>query len=560
MKRQREEIFGELQAKRAKYMKIEDEEAEIKSDIEQLKYELNTLIGINRFPNELMGLILDRLEASDLLACERVCRRWNGFVKEFARGELIISELNERRPKKWKFPKKACSPKRTIVRSDLQFEDLASSFLIELKRLKIINNKVRRNYNRFSLLNDLHFVNKLQNLEVLEVSSIQFESEGTLTLPHLRCLAVSLLESKLKLATPELSSYHGQSVKKIEFVFKEKVTHLHLDKYHADCKHLNNLQYLALKNDGIPGELVWTQNGHLQVGQWSIGEFLNDHPNLKELSIRPSFDRLNEDTYLSAESKALQVLEQKKSLKREDFHLIFLGVQLENAEQLAAFRYPHRGGLARLHLLNHSTLCTKELRWVKRIDLGGLLKCVSDGLVEEISPDFYEKFDHVEEIVIPYGLAEEHIDVLKKFKDLNSLIVQNNPELETSWNLVSIFEKIADELPQIWSLQFDDLYNQERNSLDIAFKFKELGRIRVTEVYCWSFHRAVPQLFAKYDMFGFNFVENVTELMISQRSKHSALELWKKVDYRDEPARWLFHDEFSCVQDLYEEIESKFAD
>ena len=563
MKRKREEILVELQAKRVNYVKIEDEEAYVKSDIEQLKYELNALIVINRFPSELMGLILDRLEPSDLLACERVCRQWNWFVKEFGRGELIICELNERRPKNWKFPRKACSPNNRIVRSDLQFKNLESSFLIELKRLKIINNKVKRpeyhfKHDRPPLLNDLHFVNKLQNLEVLEVSIIKFESEATLTLLHLRCLAVSRLESKLKLATPELTSYHGQSMELVEFVFKEKVTYLHLDKYHADCKQLNNLQYLALKNDNLPGELVWTQKApNYRVGEWSIGEFLNDHPNLKELAIRPSFDRLDEDTYFSAESGALQVLEQKKSLKRDDFNLIFFGVQLENAEQLAAFQFdPDDSSLVGLHLLNYSALCVKELRWVKRIHLEDLLKCVSDGLVEEIPSDFYEKFEHVEEIVIPFDLAEEQIAVLKKFKNLNSLIVQDRSEAfrlqRKDW---SIFEKIADELPQIWSLQFDDLGNEEINTLDsVVFKFKELGRILVTHIDYWSVRVTVSKFFDKYGMFGVTFVENGTELMIIQRSKDSRVELWKNEHH------WIFHDEFDCILEVYEEIERKFAD
>lgn len=550
MKRQRKKILEELQMKRAKYQKIVDEEDEVKSDIKQLKYELNGLIGINRFPSEVMSLILKRLKVSDLFACERVCQRWHGFVREFGQAELIISELKERKPRKWKFSKKICSPKSIIISPDLHlFEILENSFLIELKRLKIINYKPKFDESSskydpiVTLLNDLDFVNKLENLQVLEVSSIQFKAEATLTLPQLRCLEVSLLGSKLKLATPELTNYRGESLELIEFVFKEKVTHLCLDNYESELKQLKNLQYLCLKNDCFLEDA--SIEGHCSDDRQRLNakQFLNDHRNLKELSIRPDFYRLVQSTYNLAQSNALKILEQKKSLKREEFKLIFFGVHLENAKQLVAFEYPFRGSLVRLHFLNYSALCTRELQWVKRIDLSGLLRCVSDKLIEDIPPDFYEKFDQVEEIVIPYDFAEEQIAILKKFKHLNSLIVRDESRRrpKKDWN---IFEKIADALPKIWSLQFDDLDIWELGTLDFVFKFKKLGRLLT---HCNYTHYFVWKLFEHFDEFRVSFEENVTELMVIRRSTNSNLELWIRRNYF-----WNFHENCENVADLYE--------
>ena len=652
MKRKREGLLEELQVKRAKYEQIEMKETELKCDIMQLKYELNNLIGINRFPNEVMGLILQHLEVEDLFACERVCRRWNGFVRQFGKAELIISELKERRPRKWKFSKSVpCSPKSTIVRSGLHFEHLESSFVIALKRLKIVDGKLGESNSRYDpelLPCDLKLINQLVNLEVLEMSFIDFDA--TLTLPQLRYLAIHrfVLEVKLKLATPELRHYRSQSLEQVEFVFKEKVTHLHLDKYDADCKQLSNLQYLCLENDGFlehanntsnesqasggessdesqssdgsqssdesqssdgsqssdenqsldgnqhpddskpsdgiqskdnshpsgaskpsedikssddsqasnnrypPNDSHPSSDDHPSNADQSPSRFLQDHSNLKMLSIRPNFNYLLPSIYRSAKSSALQILEQKKRLKRDDFKLIFFGVQLENADQLEAFKFGSNGAsLIGLHLRNYSALCDEELRWVKRVDLTELAWWTDHGL----PADFYERFDRVDQIVMLYDFGKENIALLKKFKNLNSLIIQQNDQEDTNW---SDFERMSDEFPNIWLLHFEYLEGCDFDDLNYFCRFerfKRLGRLLTDARYC---KKTVSSLLQKFDEFEISFMENEHNLKVTKRSKNSTFELWKRGEENNHA--WIFHRDFNHMEDVHEEIEKTFAD
>ncbi|KAI3480437.1 hypothetical protein L1887_57407 [Cichorium endivia] len=186
--------------------------------------------------------------------------------------------------------------------------------------------------------------------------------------------------------------------------------------------------------------------------------FLDNHANLKKLSFRPGFRRLCQEAYRSAKSSALQILEQKKRLKRDEFKLIFFGVQLEDANQLFDFNYSHKEDLVKLHLLNYSALCANELRWVKRVNFSCLLRCMSDGLV--IPPDFYEKYDQVEEVVIDYHIADEQIDILKNFKengtDLKVIRRSADSNLELwcrvryDWTFHLDFEDISDLYEEIY--------------------------------------------------------------------------------------------------------------
>ena len=560
MKR-KQDILDELEKKRATFQKVEDEENEVKSDIRRLKYELNSLIGINRFPVEVMNMILEHLKTADLFNCKLVCRRWNEFVKAFRKPELIISNLKEARPRRWKFSKEICAKNSTIIRSDLHFDNLENSFLIGLKKLKLINHTLvfqsRFKNHQIPLLNDLKFINKLVNLETLELMRVDFEDEASLSLPNLRSLAVSHLYSKLKLETPELTNYQGRSLGQVEFVFKEKLTHLCVHQYCSSIKLLKNLQYLCLKSDAFCRETKSTLNlsqpsndsQSSNDGQssrdsqlLSDDHFLDNHPHLKELSIRPA-NNLSRRTYKLAKSSALKVLEQKRRLKKEEFKLVFFGVLLETEEQLEDFQY-FQDNLAELHILNYSALCKKELRWVKRVNLSSLL---SAGLATKIPFDFFEKFDKVNELVIDYAdITDEQIAVLKKFKNLSSLIVSTEHPRYSIDQIV--FEKIADALPEIWSLELKDFGICDiLNSFDFTLKLKKLRRF-LTESYNYN-----NFLFSieKFNVFEFSFRECENHLKLIKNGKYSKLELWREDVY----AGWGFYMDFDEVSDLYEKIE-----
>lgn len=539
MKRQKKEILEKLQVKRAKYQKLESEGVEVRSDLNQLKYELNGQIGINRFPFELMNMILKRLKLRDLFACGSVCGHWNAFVKAYL-AELVISELKGLKPIRWKFSNQICSPESTIIRHDLHFDDLTNSFLIGLKRLKIINcksvhSKSSQKYNPIRMLSDLHFVNQLVNLQILEVSSIEFEVEATLSLSELRTLVLSHLGSRLKLSTPQLSNYRGKSLELVEFVYKEKVTHLWLDEYHEDCEQLPNLEYLCLK-----GNCVSNYNG-----------FLADHASLKILSIRPDFRLLDRDYYHDAKSDALDVLEQKELLKREDFQLILFGVQLELEQIDPAYEY-NEFILAEWHIKHYSALCSNELRWVKRVHLSSLWQCLNDGRIDAIPSDFYEQFGHVEQIVLHYNCLdnEEQIEALKKFKQFNSLIVQrDSPGDEIDFEEID-FDQIAGEFPQIRSLSMLDVQECDLNSLDFVFRFKKLRKLVSDSYYTDHF---VARLFDEFEAFTVVFKEAGTDLMVTRSSEDSSMELWQNKSNEPVP-NWTLFGDFDDIEDLDEAI------
>ena len=164
---------------------------------------------------------------------------------------------------------------------------------------------------------------------------------------------------------------------------------------------------------------------------------------------------------------------------------------------------------------------------MKSVNFSRLLRCVNkcesvhdlwklngEGLVANNPPDFYEKFNQIKEAVIDYRISNEQINALKNFKNLNSLIVQD----ETSWDFSSsssydssislgakwenTFEKLAEILPAIWSLELNDLGDAgsvledlELRDLEMVFKFKKLRRLLTRCPYSSDFVKSRTELY-----------------------------------------------------------------
>lgn len=537
----RDEIVHSICAKRRKIDQIEGEQMDYAFEIKKLKFELNELIGINRFPLELIALIMGRLSVADALCCEAVCQKWSYFVKQLRIESLVIAKTRERRPRRWSYSNELIQPETPIVRANLDFENLENSFLFTIKRLKILNRSDEfgtDSIHKLPLFANLDFVNKLASLEVLEISKIHLENEAAITLPNLRYLAINRVRSKLKLVTPNLTDYKGNALKNVQFVFPEYLKRLHLHHYCLEAKQFANLDYLCVKKLRAPADQV-----------------LTNHPALKVLSIRPNFKHADcmeaddESDFNLLRSAALEILAQKSHLKR-NCKLIFFGIELDDAGQLDDYEF--RKDLVRLHIRNYAKLRLEELRWIRGVNYNALQSCIEDGLVDEVPADFHEKFGQVNEILLDEKIDDEErlFDFLRKFKNFDTFSLELSYDSGFEGPELSFFEKLFTEFPSIWHLRIRDPDGQGGMASDLDFLFKSSKMYKLYTEF-GDDNDIADKIFEHFETFEFSFEINGTIATVKRTQKDGRFEIW--ADNR-------FFRDFPDLGEAFEQLDQHYGD
>lgn len=524
-------------AKRRKVDQIEAEQVNYALEIKKLKFELNEFIGINRFPLELIELIMSQLSVEDLLACEAVCAKWSYFVKQLRRENLVIAKTRERRPHRWSYSNELIQPEVPIVRPNLAFENLEDSFLFYIRRLKILNRSDEfgtDTIHKLPLFENLDFVNSLASLQVLEISTIHLENEALITLPNLNYLAIDRVRSKLKLVTPNLTSYKGNNLKNVHFVFPECLKRLYLHRYSSEAKQFANLDYLCVKK--------------LRADQVLI-----DHPTLKELSIRPNHKHTDcreaENDYDLLKSAALELVAQKERLKRS-CKLIFFGIELTDADQLADYEFSN--DLVRLHIRNYSKLCEAELRWIRALNYSALQSCIEDGLVDEVPTDLHEKFDQVNEIILDGKIDDEErlFEFLRKFKNFDTFSIELGYYSGYSGPETAFFEKLFAEFPDIWHLRIADPDGSGYTANDLDYLFKSTKMYKLYTEFMDD-DDLTDKIFEHFETFEFSFEINGTVATVKRTQKGGRFEIW---------ADGKFFRDYADLGDALEQLYQNFGD
>ena len=410
-----------------------------------------------------------------------------------------------------------------------------NSFLVNLKKLKIIN---QAESDRERLIANFDFLNKLSRLELLEITEIRIPTFGqvervngsiesdkkscaipTITLPNLKQLSIARLNSQIKLNTPSLTGYRSAKLKNVNFVFPEQVTHLYFDYYYEPeiISKFVNLQYLFVNNADC---LYLSEN-----------ELLDNHPKLEELSIGAKLcgDREEIDT-----SDLLQLLSEKHASGRDALKIVFRGVLFESTDELEEKHTDEsESGLEKWISINHSRLYEKELRWIQEINYSGLeLAC--DELGDWVFEDFHLRFNQVRRVVIGDVEDEERlVSFLSAYgKRLTSLRFSE----ATNCNEWVLKYHLNAACPAICSLTIQGEW--KLNEYSFLLRFENLYRLdtdfQLRHNRCKfknddDHDNIIYELYDKHEAFHITFVYNRTYVSIKKESKDSKFSLY----YRD---------------------------
>lgn len=179
-----------------------------KMEISQRKTDYNETVPINRLPIEVFYMLLEYLDLGEMFQIESVCKKWNYFVKSFVGKKLMIAKTGKLKHRQWFFLDEPSALKSVMVKNQLEIEPITSSFLFNLKQLKI-SDPLCDEQDYDMLFGNMELLNRMVNLEVLEMSVIRKVGAGeqTIKLPNLKHLAVNHPYVELVIDCPKLVSF-----------------------------------------------------------------------------------------------------------------------------------------------------------------------------------------------------------------------------------------------------------------------------------------------------------------------------------------------------------------
>ena len=208
---------------------------------------LNQPTTIDRIPVEVLRMILAPLSLSDLLACQKVCKKWKFVVETFKFHSLVV--YDERPPaKKWYYTNEKVDCRysllcRSLDSMPLKDEHLASS----LKSLYVYS----PNYRYLTCFDLGESLNQLKQLERLEISNLDLQSESQLTLPNLRTFSLANIKrSVLILNTFQLENLkvgYPDSLDRIIVTYPYKIRRLECMEFDRRFYKFVNLEHLDCK-------------------------------------------------------------------------------------------------------------------------------------------------------------------------------------------------------------------------------------------------------------------------------------------------------------------------
>ena len=495
--------------------------------IQQEKARHNENVPINRLPAELFCIILEdvveRRDLDQLLAYESVCQQWSYYVKAFVRQKLVISRRTKQWPCHWFYLDESCPPERVAVRAHLNIRPMENSFLFSLKHLKICDPTTKGSSQKEwkPLLPNMHLINRMKALEVLELSQLPLtshmfdrEKKLTISLPNLKHLAIyHVLYQNLLLDCPQLVSYKTKEIfgeyNRLEFSSPASISHLYLEKFSnlSNFMQLVGLQYLSLtgfENDDYRKKYYPSQ-------------IFSTFPNLKHISFRPNLlCKKNPCNCLDSRDDFLKLLKMKQALRRDEVMLTFCGIHVESEYQLQyenELKIPFCDVLVQLYMQNYSTLYDAELRWTKRLDY--------IGTPFEIPADFYEKFKHVRELQVKRQGPDEDqlISFIETFERLELLVIRKEAQLRESF-----YKKLARSCSSFAYLGiWIETLPYRQTSFDFLFEFQQLVRLTIRD--CRICEQIIRRLFDHFEAFEFNFWTDKEEIRITRSGKDAPFEL-----------------------------------
>lgn len=274
---------------------------------------------MDHLPIELLQFIFRHLDLYDLLNCRLVNKKWKFFIDETKIDELILNDKVEDYENYWFHTRKGLNYKNAI-KLDQLCALKAIFFKLEhsLKCLHI--NEMRRDYES---IDNFEFINSFSKLEQLDIAGLvtYLGDSFHLNLPNLKIFQINNIDyddegetfEPIVLNTPKLEVLKCEQFDYIDVAYPHAIKNLQVKRYIRKCDRFNNLEYFTCSTD-------------------LNRDVLSIFRNLKELNLYSDF--LND--YDAFKNTLLYINRQKQTLRRDEFKIYLIGVQLKGAGELMA--------------------------------------------------------------------------------------------------------------------------------------------------------------------------------------------------------------------------------
>ena len=282
-----------------------------------------------RLPIELYSFIFRCLGLTDLVRLRRVSKLWKSEIDRIRIKELVIScdEIRKHGPKKWSTGE-SINP-ASLIEMDVFDKDYKTfrkylttvHFLSDLKCLRI------ESFHSPDLLNSSFYqcLTKFRSLELLEIE-YKLDERSVICHPNLKRLFISFVEGEqfLEIDCPRLKELNISGYCfSMDVIHPEVIEHLTTDFNDDDMPQLDLKAYESLES--------------LKFSDSFRPINLTDHPKLK-LVVFDACSLVDYDDayyYRAIRGRLVNLLGQKKKLRRSDLAIYFGDQLLTNAEQFA---------------------------------------------------------------------------------------------------------------------------------------------------------------------------------------------------------------------------------
>lgn len=452
-----------------------------------------------RLPPELYNLILKNLNVNELLSCRLVCKLFKGLVDQIKIKSLaIFKEENAFSYKPSPYGPFAGEDYILQFHNETEHQAFACQTLksSSLRTLNALNLSQLRQLiiNRIEIRGRSGFeaINRLDQLEYLEISLFHLYCNLEITLPNLRTFkthdSVGPTNYQLRLSTPSLTTLQTvcfqtctqMGPNKLKFSRPETLKRLIV----RDCdrnmvENFRNLEYFECHS----GHFF----GYLELSRFRAMKALN----CGELTV----------------NDAVRILEQRKNWKM-NFDLFYRGLKMNRSNELneelvteltneltvpnsnTMWRRFRRFSTDRL-LANYSDLVDTALPLAREMNYEDYVEYFPNGPPESFSTRFF----NVRQLNCSSRVENpsHFVQMIQNFKHLETVRLINTGLTDDFYiRHLHLFSRITE-------LHIFDQPNTLVD-LEIILKFKKLEKFRTNQQVC---HRLILSLFQKLDRFSF---------------------------------------------------------
>lgn len=435
-------------------------------------------VKLDQLPYLVMKKIFGSLDLRDLVRARAVCRQLKFYADQVEVHTLVVSEQGKERFGYWHLTERSIDFEDSITWSE--FRKIKQSQFNLKQQLKFLCIHLGKPF-------DFRALNSFKQLVHLEISfGVGDNRTKTLKLPKLKVLKFAYQRYSCVLKTPKLEILSCSYVS--DFKIESPETIRWLESNYAGSKLMGkfrNLEFFKTRNtfDLDP-------------------DLLTAWKNLKELDI--TFGRFLRWRFGQAQSSLVNILRQRKILKRDELQCYLNNVQLIDESQLDD--YWHINGRSYFKLKHYKLLRGSQFD-VRKINYNSLEK-----VVPELSDDFFDKFSFIYMVEATATVANQQPfqEFLKNLKRLTRLNLTNT----------SLSQSFMESLPKICgnlkNLTINEISTSILADFNFILQFSSLCEFKTNQKLKGSFDLAA-KAFLRLPISRFQFREGDELVLIHRR-------------------------------------------